>query len=147
MKTSYKNSFWKAGENNPYSKETLIHDTATGGKPEEYKGFTIYPRWDRFAMCYDIVKDGVCVSQYAGPNGARGAIDKLTEGHDAIEVKTLDDLPLPKMGSGGIECPNWDRSVSYRATAWAYLNREDGGDTVIYKGEKYRLQKKTEGRT
>lgn len=77
MKTSYKNSFWKAGENNPYSKETLIHDTATGGRPEEYKGYMIYPRWDRFALCYDIVKDGVCVSQYAGPNGARGAIDNL----------------------------------------------------------------------
>ena len=74
----YKNSFYKAGENNPYSPEYFIYNPDTGNGIKEYKGFTVYARWDRFALCYDIVKDGVCVSQYAGPNGARRKIDELT---------------------------------------------------------------------
>jgi hypothetical protein len=40
--------------------------------PKEYKGYNIF---HRLPQVYDIVKDNVCVSQYAGPNGARKAID------------------------------------------------------------------------
>lgn len=43
--------------------------------------------------------------------------------------KTLNDLPEKALG-GGYYLPNWKMFVNYRATAWAYLNREDGGETV-----------------
>ena len=81
MKTEiikYKNSFYKAKENNPYSPEYFNYNPGTGEGVEEYKGHTIYARWDRFALCYDIVKDGICISQMAGPNGAKRKVDELT---------------------------------------------------------------------
>lgn len=59
-----------------------------------------------------------------------------------IEVETIDDLPIPKPGDKGIELPRWSRFVPYRATAWAYLNRDDGGEIVIFNGKNYRLKRK-----
>ncbi len=47
---------------------------ATHVAPEEYKGYLIY---HRISCVFDVVKDGVCVTQRAGPNGARRAIDEL----------------------------------------------------------------------
>ena len=50
-------------------------------KPEEYRGYLIYHRVrsgrpiSDGADCFDVVKDGVCLTQCAGPNGARRAID------------------------------------------------------------------------
>jgi len=44
--------------------------------PQEYKGYLIYRRT---LEVWDVVKDGACVTQMAGPNGARQAIDKLVE--------------------------------------------------------------------
>jgi hypothetical protein len=52
-------------------------------------------------------------------------------------VDTMDKLPIPEPGSGGIYLPNWQVWVSYRATAWGYLNRGDGGLFVTYKGTTY----------
>ena len=46
----------------------------TDAKPVEYKGYLIYERIK--GVCFDIVKRGVCVSMYAGINGAKEAIDK-----------------------------------------------------------------------
>lgn len=43
-------------------------------RPTEYKGYKIY---HRIKDCFDIVKDGVCISQMAGLNGAKKAIDKI----------------------------------------------------------------------
>lgn len=45
----------------------------TDAIPQEHKGYQIF----KFnAQHYDIVKDGVLVTQMAGPNGARKAIDQ-----------------------------------------------------------------------
>jgi len=48
----------------------------TDARPIPYKGFLIYRR---LPNCFDIVKDGICVGQYAGLSGARGVIDEPTE--------------------------------------------------------------------
>jgi hypothetical protein len=58
----------------------------TTAKPDKYKGYLIYHRVRSTSAVadgthvYDIVKDGVCVTQMAGPNGARGVIDELVGG-------------------------------------------------------------------
>jgi len=49
----------------------------TEAKPEEYRGYLIYQRI--YGHVWDVVKDGVCITQMAGPNGARQAIDKLLQ--------------------------------------------------------------------
>lgn len=65
---------------NPWHKQRDIYSGpeifTTEAKPKEYKGYLIYHvKKDQ----YDVVKDGVCVSQLAGPNGAIRKIDQLTE--------------------------------------------------------------------
>lgn len=40
--------------------------------PTEYRGHLIY---QRLPNCFDVVKDGACLHQRAGINGARAAID------------------------------------------------------------------------
>ena len=56
-----------------------------------------------------------------------------TQGH---EIKSMEDLPP----AANYILPNWTpRDNHYRATAWAYLNRVDGGDTVLLNGEQYSL--------
>jgi len=50
----------------------------TNVRPAKYKGYLIYHRIRSNAKggdCYDVVRDGVCLIQMAGPNGARMAID------------------------------------------------------------------------
>lgn len=42
--------------------------------PIEYRGFQIYRR---LPECFDVVKNGVCIHQRAGLNGAKRAIDAL----------------------------------------------------------------------
>ena len=49
----------------------------TSVKPTKYKGFLIYHRLDRV---FDVVLDGVCVTQRAGFNGAKSYIDKHAAG-------------------------------------------------------------------
>ena len=51
----------------------------TSVKPTAYKGFLIY---NRIPAVYDVVLDGVCVTQRAGLIGAKSYIDK----HAAREV-------------------------------------------------------------
>ena len=107
----------------------------TNATPKEYKGHLIYHR-----MNYDIVTDGVCISECAGPNGAQRAIDKIIAGEyktgypGATKITSMEDLP-----SKGYTLPNWNQSGQYRATAWAYLNREDGGLLVYSEGTAYKL--------
>lgn len=66
--TTYKNSF-----------PTGPREYSTDKKPESYNGFLIYPRFEEGVngTVYDIVQDGVCISQSAGPNRARKAIDSF----------------------------------------------------------------------
>lgn len=47
----------------------------TDATPTEYRGYLIYQRVR--GSVWDVVKDGVCVTQMAGPNGAREAVDRL----------------------------------------------------------------------
>lgn len=46
----------------------------TDAGPVTYGGHLIF---HRLPLCWDVVKDGACVTQMAGPNGARRAIDRL----------------------------------------------------------------------
>jgi len=137
---TYKNSFYKPKEHNLYSPENFTYNPDTGQGITEYKGYTIYARWDRFALCYDIVKDGVCIAQYAGARGAQEAIDKIIAGEyktgypGATKIASMEDLPAK-----GYTLPNWKQIGRYRATAWAYLNREDGGLLVYSEGTAYKL--------
>jgi hypothetical protein len=43
--------------------------------PVEYRGYLIFQRIQ--GQVWDVVKDGVCLTMMAGPNGARRAIDGL----------------------------------------------------------------------
>ncbi len=47
----------------------------TDKKPESYRGYLIYQRIP--GSVWDVVKDGACVAQRAGPNGARAVVDNL----------------------------------------------------------------------
>ena len=60
--------------------------------------------------------------------------------HKLNVARQVEDLPIPVPGSQ-FELPNWGRKTGYRATAWAYLTREDGGDVVILNGEKWHATK------
>ena len=54
--------------------------------PVEYRGYLIFHRINSTASIksgghvFDIVRDGVCLSQMAGPNGARRKIDLIIKG-------------------------------------------------------------------
>jgi hypothetical protein len=49
--------------------------------PEEYRGYQLFTRINGVpgSQVIDIVKDGVCISQYAGPNGARRAVNLMNQ--------------------------------------------------------------------
>jgi hypothetical protein len=85
MSDRYRNSWHKPGkpEYGPEFYQAYPGDT---GKP--YRGFLIYSR----AACYDVVKDGVCVTQMAGPNGARQAIDSILVNNVDQTVIERDDV-------------------------------------------------------
>jgi len=69
MSSEYKNPWHKPGkpEYGPVMYSTEV-------KPVEYRGYLIYERIS--GSVWDVVKDGVCVTQMAGPRGARQAIDE-----------------------------------------------------------------------
>jgi len=74
MLTTYKNPWVKKGLG-PI-------EYATDAAPEEYKGYLIYCRPDATTgiPVWDVVLGGVCVTQRAGINGAKRAIDAFEEG-------------------------------------------------------------------
>jgi len=80
METTYRNKWF-----NPKDDRYGPRNYTTWAEPEEYKGYLIYHRIDSVlpiesgAHVFDVVKDGTCIGQYAGPNGARRFIDTLTE--------------------------------------------------------------------
>lgn len=51
-------------------------DYVTDVEPKEYRGYLIY---NRNPVVWDVVLDGVCVTQLAGPRGARDAIDRILD--------------------------------------------------------------------
>ncbi len=76
--TTYRNT-WHKPKDAKYGPEFY----ETSARPVEYRGFLIYHRQE---TVYDIVVEGVCVGQYAGPNGARRAIDAALTG-EAWSIK------------------------------------------------------------
>jgi hypothetical protein len=66
---TYKNP-WHKTTNNMYG-PSYYH---TNAEPTRYKGYLIYERIA--GTVWDVVKDGVCITQLAGPNGARSFIDE-----------------------------------------------------------------------
>jgi len=89
MTTRYKNPWYNPRRNSSYDPEYY----ETDAKPKEYKGYLIYERIP--GQVWDIVKDGVCVGQMAGPNGARQRVDELT-GTPAPEKIHINELLLKK---------------------------------------------------
>lgn len=67
---TYSNSF-----HNPLNRDSKP-EIICESKPVEYKGHLIFERIK--GVCYDVVKDGVCIGMRAGISGAKRFIDKLT---------------------------------------------------------------------
>jgi hypothetical protein len=70
---------------NPWYHASHGHDPEyyeTDVKPREYRGYLIYQRIS--GVCWDVVKDGVCVTQRAGDTnqGLNKVIDELIEPGD-----------------------------------------------------------------
>jgi hypothetical protein len=76
VETTYANPLW-----DPRGKGYGPKVYTTSARPEPYRGHLIYNRIHGYCGggVWDIVKDGVCVSQCAGPNGARREVDKLLQ--------------------------------------------------------------------
>jgi hypothetical protein len=76
MTTVYKNP-WHKPNNPTYGPEYY----KTDAKPREYKGYLIYNRipGKPGRGCWDIVKDGICITQRAGDtnHGLNSVIDDL----------------------------------------------------------------------
>lgn len=72
--STYRNSFHKSGQPEYGPAEYEASNNA-----EDYRGHTIYRR---NAVVWDIVLDGVCIGMYAGPNGARKAVDQRLAGEE-----------------------------------------------------------------
>lgn len=75
--TTYRNPWHKAGgDYGPSFYETEV-------TPREYRGYLIYNRIDGYGVSgrgvWDVVKNGVCVAQHAGPRGARERIDSMVQ--------------------------------------------------------------------
>lgn len=66
--TTYKNPWFSPTHYPMYGPEFY----RTEAKPKKYKGFLVYKV---STVQWDVVKDGVCVTQMAGPNGAKKWID------------------------------------------------------------------------
>ena len=56
---------------------------STGVAPKEYRGYLIYHRQTNV---WDVVKDGVCVTQCAGLGGAKRAVDAMLEQEQRVAV-------------------------------------------------------------
>jgi len=69
---------------NPWFDRNNIHSRQyfeTDAKPIKYKDYLIIPRINYGAgyngNCFDILKDGKLISQYAGINGAKRFVDSI----------------------------------------------------------------------
>lgn len=64
----YRNSFFHPS----HGHDPEIYRTDV--KPVEYGGCLLYQRLK--GVCWDVVKDGVCIGQYAGRSGAEAFVDR-----------------------------------------------------------------------
>lgn len=69
MSITYQNPWYK-----PRRPEFGPKRFATTAKPMEYRGHQIY---HRLPQVFDVVRDGVCISQRAGMGGAKRHVDEL----------------------------------------------------------------------
>lgn len=87
----YVNGFWA-----PQGLDPKVY--STDAQPEDYRGFTIYNRiksTNPSARCFDVVKDGVCIGQYAGRSGAQGLINTICDRPcDFWAVRALEKLKI-----------------------------------------------------
>lgn len=72
--TRYQNP-WHDTDNDCYGPACY----STSAHPVEYKGFLIYERIK--SSVWDVVLDGVCVTQRAGLNGAKSYVDNHVSGN------------------------------------------------------------------
>lgn len=80
----YKNPWYIVGGLDPKVYQTEV-------KPIQYRGFFIYQRIK--GICFDVVKDGVCVAQHAGINGAKARIDTILDNPtDFLAIRSLSYL-------------------------------------------------------
>ena len=66
---------------NPWSHHSEPEFFSTTVKPVEYRGFKIFNRLG--GISWELVKDGVCLTQRAGRNGPRNLVDALYGDADA----------------------------------------------------------------
>lgn len=96
MKTAkYKNPWHSPKERSSKFENAPFYETNV--KPTEYRGFKIY---HRHTEVWDVVRDGVCVSQRAGFNGAKRFIDQIHENKDNYFVqRSLSYLPAKSVAA------------------------------------------------
>jgi hypothetical protein len=78
---TYRNPWHKPGRPEYGPAVYLTHAT-----PKHYRGYWIYERIP--GHVWDVVKGGECITQRAGPRGARQAIDELCEAKNATQPNT-----------------------------------------------------------
>ena len=77
MKTTYKNSWHKKYPADGWRKSLGPEVYESDSEPVEHSGFLIYRRQEFGYPIFDVVKNGICVAQRAGPNGAKQAAEML----------------------------------------------------------------------
>jgi hypothetical protein len=95
MKARYKNP-WHKPLKPMYGPE--FYETEVD--PIEYRGYLIY---ERLPAVFDIVRDGVCLSQYAGLNGAKGFIDTLLKTKENFMTISTTNTPIAMLPGSSIE--------------------------------------------
>jgi hypothetical protein len=112
MAATYANPWHKPGKPE-YGPAAYVTDAT----PTEYGGHLIYRR---LPDCYDVVKGGVCVTQMAGPNGARRAIDAEKRRLYPLEFLAAHHLPdtdwpvIDLLIAGGLDKTHMDESNGQR---------------------------------
>ena len=88
-KTTYKNPWHKKYPADGWRKSLGPEFYESDSEPVEHRGVLIYRRQEFGYPIFDVVKDGTCVNQLAGPTGAKRAIDELL----ATEIKEVTPCP------------------------------------------------------
>jgi len=75
---------------NPKDRHYGPAEYETEVSPKHYRGFEIY---HRTMSVYDVVRNGVCVGQYAGLGGAQKDIDAYVDGSGIHYLSIPEDEP------------------------------------------------------
>jgi hypothetical protein len=77
MKATYKNSWYKKYPADDFRKSIGPEFYESDSVPVEYAGLFIYQRQEFGYPIFDVVQNGICVSQRAGLNGAKQAAEAI----------------------------------------------------------------------